>query len=119
MPVTYEIDASRSLVICRAWGTLSGEDIIGHYSDLSVDPAFHPMFQQLGDLREVTAVTATTADLKTAARMRVFAPGRRRALVAESDQAYGVARMFSSFAEFQGIGVFRSMDEAERWLGLS
>jgi hypothetical protein len=45
---------------------------------------------------------------------------RKAVAVAPSDLAYGLARMFGTYAESasQTIAVFRAMGDAERWLGI-
>ena len=85
------------------------------------DPAFAPSLRQICDLREVAAIEITTDILRELAESSVFLPGTKRAFVAPQDAHFGLARMLQTFCEFEGtiIGVFRSMGEAERWLGLS
>jgi hypothetical protein len=44
----------------------------------------------------------------------------RRALVAATDHAYGLSRIFAAYADtgLQEVKVFRDMPAAERWLDL-
>ena len=60
------------------------------------------------------------APSRTKALQSLFRPDTRRAFVAPSAIAFGLARMFGMYAELasQTIAVFRSLDEAVRWLGL-
>lgn len=119
MPTSYRVDRDRRVVFCRAWGELTSNDVLEHYQQMRDDPSFDPNFQQLGDLREVTKVTASMESVRDAARMHVFTPGTRRAFVADNDTIYGMARMFASYSHYadQDLEVFRDMSSAERWLG--
>ena len=70
MPESYEIDAQRGLVVCRAWGDLSSEDLHNHYRRLVADPAFSPHYEQLADLTEVTQFTVDSETIESEARAR-------------------------------------------------
>ena len=66
----------------------------GHSAAMGADPCFQPLFGELTDLREVTAITATAAEITELARVSPFGASARRAQLATSDLAFGVARMF-------------------------
>jgi hypothetical protein len=118
MPIAHTIDAEHGLVLCRAWDELTNEDLHRHYEDIQADPAFQRSYRQLGDLREVTRLTADSAAIAAAASLQVFVPGTRRALIAPSDITFGLARMFASYAEDVGqlVRVFRNAEDAEAWI---
>jgi hypothetical protein len=120
MPMSYEIDGERSLVRCRTWGRLTNEELRDHYREISADPHFDPSFRQLGDLRDVDLGLLDAGAVREVAASRVFAPGVRRALVAPTDHAYGLSRIFAAYADtgLQEVQVFRDMAAAERWLDL-
>jgi hypothetical protein len=42
MPLTYTIDRSLKIVIARASGVLSEEDLRGSREQIQSDPAYHP-----------------------------------------------------------------------------
>jgi hypothetical protein len=119
MPNSYTIDRVRRLVRSRAWGLLSNDDLREHYAKIAADPSFQPSFRQLADLRQVTALTVDARTIAENAGIPVFDPKVRRAFIASSDVAFGLARMFATYAEeraAQNIQVFREMDAAEAWL---
>ncbi len=120
MPSSYEIDPALELVRSRAWGLLTEEESIVHYRELANDPAFRPTYRQTCDLRNVDTMDLSAAALRGLARTSVFAPGVKRAFIAEEDAHFGLSRMLQAFFEFEGteIGVFRTMEEAEQWLNL-
>ena len=121
MGMSYRIDAARKLVITRVWGTFTNDDLRDGMSHLIADPAFEPHYRSFVDMRDVTAITAEAAVVAEVARTPLFAEGVRRAIVAESDLAFGIARMYAAHAERPGttIQVFRDLQKAESWLGLA
>ena len=118
MPTSYNIDSTRNLVCSRGWGVLTTEDLYEHYAKMLADPRFDPGFRQLADLREVTALTIDATAIAQSAAVPTFDSHARRAIVASSDIAYGMSRMFSLYAESSGqtVQVFRTMEEANEWL---
>jgi hypothetical protein len=120
MPTAFEIDVTRRLVVCRCWGVLTSEEIVTHYRALRADPAFDPTFAQLGDLSDVSAFDVDTRALGSEALLETFHSSARRALVAPSDIAFGLARLYGSYAQAasQNLEVFRAKRDAELWLGM-
>jgi hypothetical protein len=122
MPWNYEIDINHRLIRARAWGVLTHEEITALRLRYTGDPEFQPDFSQLFDLREVTTVSATLDELQEVAGFSVFSPGVRRAFVATNPVPYAFSRMYEAYREFNGgqeqIEVFRSIEEAEKWLGI-
>jgi hypothetical protein len=121
MPATYEIDVTRGLVLSRAWGELTDEDVVEYYRRLRTEPAFRSTFNQLCDMRTVTHIATAPATLRELARTKIFAATARRAFVTKADADYGIARMFQAFCELEGttIGVFQRLEDAQAWVGLN
>ena len=120
MPATYAIDIERKLVRSRIWGAPTEEEILDHGRRLRADPCFQPDFRQLLDMSELKEILISPQDVRQAARDQFFSPGARRALVAHSDAAFGMARMYALASEVEGqtIKVFREFCAAEAWLGV-
>ncbi len=120
MPESYEIDADRELVVCRAWGSLSNEDLREHYRRLVADPDFRPEYSQIADLRDVTDFAVDSATIESVAQRPVFAPGTRRAFIAPKGIAFGLVRMFAthSLAIDQVLEIFSDERLAREWLGV-
>ena len=120
MPATYSIDVSRKLIISRAWGAITNDDVREHARMLRADPLFDPSYRQLLDMSGITEDLVDFSTKQEASYNQIFAPGVRRAWVSSADYPYAMARMYAIAAEAQGqvIGVFREMSEAEEWLGL-
>ena len=120
MPATYRIDVARRLVLSRAWGVFTAQDLYDHYNTLAADPVFDPGFSQLVDLRDVERVDMEPSIIQRHALEYLFGGGSQRALVTSSDVEYQLARMYASIAAYvpQNVRVFREMNEAEQWLGI-
>ncbi len=94
-------------------------DLTDHGERLRADPDFKPHFRQLWDLTEITKSELSYAELTGMAKISVFAPTSRRAILAPVDVVFGMARMFQMLKESEGetgIRVFRQRSEALRWL---
>jgi hypothetical protein len=119
MPISLSID--RELIHTIAVGRVTDDELIAHYGN----PAFsepRAVWLELVDGRAITEM-AVTADgqrrLETLAaahldRLR----GGRVAMVASSDVAYGMFRMWQMRREGLGfeVQVFRDFDAARAWL---
>ena len=120
MPVSYRIDKSLGLVFTTAEGVLTVQDILTHLHRLRDDPDVDSSCDQLIDLRDVIEFAASTAEMQTIADHNLFNERSRRAIVAETDMSFAMARMYEMLRESKPdqIMVFRDMAEARRWLGL-
>lgn len=119
MPAEYQIDHARQLVLSRAHGVTTTADYLAHGHRLRADPDFRPDYRQLWDLTEITKGNTNFSELSDMAKVNIFAPTARRALLASSDVAFGLGRMFQMLRETKGetgIRVFRDREEALRWL---
>ncbi|SRR5258708_5756083 len=119
MPASYKIDKRQRLVISSGSGVLTRDDCEKHQQQLLNDPDFDPGFSQLSDFTQVTKVALTTQDIQQLAIATIFSPGARRAFLAGSEEQFGLSRMFEMIRETMGetgVRVFRSREEAMRWL---
>jgi hypothetical protein len=120
MPATYAIDSKQQLVTSRLWGAVTEDEVHDHNRRLRSDPAFVPSYRQLVDMTGITEIKVGTNLINQTSLDQFFAPGTRRAFIASSDAAFGMARMFALRAEGLGqvIEVFRDPDKGKDWLGL-
>ena len=119
MSVFYKIDKERKLVLSTGSGALTMADALAHQEKLRKDPDFAPGFSQLLDLTHITRVDLEPEDVRRLAQTLVFSNDSRRAILVNSDVAFGFARMFEmlrdTFGE-KGIRVFRNLDDALDWV---
>ena len=119
MPAEFKIDDERGLIVSRAFGRVTDEDLQRHQQVLRADAAFDPRYDQLWDFLDVTEIAVSDEAIREFARARSFEPEARRALVAGSDLGFGLARMFATLHDDapEEVQVFRSLEEARAWLG--
>lgn len=123
MPISYRIDAGRSLVLTAASGTLTDEDVLALKERLARDPAFSPDMKELSDCRGIERLDVTPAGIRAMVEQDESdsdgAATHKLALVLSTDVAYGMARIYQSLSEVhdnENVGVFRDLDEAKAWL---
>lgn len=118
MSLTYSIDANRRLIIVLARGVLTEADVTRVRDQIRRDQGFDPEYDQLFDASNVEDIALSKEGMARLADTSILAPAVRRAFVATTTLQYGMARMFTSFAEQRNhvTQVFRHLDEAEAWL---
>lgn len=117
MPIGYSIDGSRPLVVVRAWGTLTDDELRAYATALSGDERFDRAMPKLMDLRAASLSGVSAAFLR--GFRSPFYRSSRRAIVVRTTATFGVARMYGMLtAEDDRVTVVRDVGEALAWLGL-
>jgi hypothetical protein len=119
MPAFFKIYKERRLVMSTVSGVVTIAEALAHRQILGKHPDFDPTFSQLVDLSNVTKLEFSREDVEKFAQDSIFSLNSRRAALATSDFAYGLARMFEMHRESkgeEGIRVFRNLDEALDWV---
>ena len=100
---------------------LSDAELFAHARALKQDTRFLPASQQLVDFSDVTAVYVTVDGVRTMVALNPWGRGSRRAAIAPSDLAFGLARMYEALTQLEHgeFQVFRTMNEGMGWLGLT
>ncbi len=122
MPIDSQIDSSLGVVFSVFQGVVTPEDVSGQVEGFRTDPAFEPSFNHLIDARGATQLDLSSYDMRVVSMHSIFNENSRRAIAAEKDETFGIARMYQSLREAHEkpdqIQVFRDMAEARRWLDL-
>jgi ATP phosphoribosyltransferase regulatory subunit HisZ len=124
MPISHRFDSSMNVLFVEMRGALSDEELLQYAKTATTDTEIPRFCHELIDLRGAEGQGASTESLRRVAATFQDAEqapeGVKIALVASSDAAYGIARMYQAFrAGSQAVfHVFRQMDEARAWLGL-
>jgi hypothetical protein len=126
MPIEYQIDHARRLVLAKASGALTKPDFFEYQRTVWSRPDVAG-FDELIDMTDVQGIEIVTADramdLATlSAEMDVDGPPSKLAIVAPGDLAYGLGRMYQTYRSMQDrsnkqVGVYRSMRDALSFLG--
>ena len=120
MPVTYEFDGS--IVAMRLTGSYETADVRAALRGALDDPRCLHAAGMLFDVRGSRSIARrTAAEVRTMARFVATHAerfGRRLALLADTDAAFGLMRLGAVAVEEQGVetSVFRDAAQAEAWL---
>jgi hypothetical protein len=128
MPIEFSIDHARRLVTATGHGTLTGEDVFGYQRDVW-SRADVKGYNELMDMRDVERIDLRSIDnmrqlAELAASMDAIGQSSKFAIVATSDEAFGLGRMYETYRRLEDrstkqVGVFRSLSEAHAFLGVT
>jgi len=116
-PVEHLINVERRCVVVKFGRRLTAGDIQKYVTCLVANPSFVPDFSEIVDLSRVEDVDLQANDfLMLADQIDPFAPGAKRAFVAQNSVQNHAARMHKVLRPDANIRIFRSYEEAERWV---
>ena len=121
MPTTARIEPVTQTLLVTYSGWITDDDLLRSYDQVRSLPGFDPDGRELVDFSAVEGGEVTSAGVgKLLGRPPLFGQGARRAIVAPTDVAFGMARMFElrRLEECGEIVVFRTRREALEWLGI-
>ena len=126
MPITWTIDHDRGLVVATAAGVLTDEEVFKYQWEAWSKPelaTYHELIDMTGVERIELPSGERVGDLAKYSAAMDAAPLRsgRVAILAPSDVAYGLGRMYQANRAMQPgslveVAVFRGRAEAEWWL---
>ncbi len=122
MPVQFEIDQRKRLVISTASGEVTFNDVRKHQDALLAHPDFNPEFDQVFHFTDTASLkVSSSAEVREIATRQVFAETSRRALVAPTDFIFGISRMYETYYSMlknpAQTRVFDNLKTALEWLG--
>ena len=118
MGVTTTIDRYNRRVFTVAVCELTFDQLLDAVSGLLVNPAFNPEYDHLMDLSGVRIFNLNTSEVIRFAGRGIFSETSRRAVVAPSNEAFGITNVYVMFrkAPSENLRIFRNIDEAREWL---
>jgi len=124
MPITSQIDQSGQLTTHIATGEISSNDIIRVIESFYKENPTKNIIWNFRDADTDALLSLSYNELKDIVRFTKQHEDLRRsgktALVVSTDLAFGLGRMYDALAEIENLShsvkVFRSMDEAIKWL---
>jgi hypothetical protein len=127
MPLEHRIHHHLRLVLTRAVGTLTDDEIFAYQREVWSRPELVG-YDELVDMSDVEHVAVPSMErvsqlASLSAGMDPRAPVSRFAIVAPRDFEFGLGRLYGARRELDDrgtrrVGVFRSRGEALAWLGL-
>jgi hypothetical protein len=128
MPIEYQIVHERRLVMAQGRGTLTGLDVFGYQRNVWSLPEVGG-YDELMDMTQVEDIALpSTQRVRELARLSAEMDARsttsRFAIVAPSEFAFGLGRLYEIFRSLDDrstkqVGVFRSLDEALAFLDIN
>jgi hypothetical protein len=122
MPISYHIDKNQAAVFTTVSGTVDDEELVGHARALSSDPEVQLASVSLIDFRDVEEIDTSPDGVRRVVLIfREIGYAPKSALVADRDATFGMARMYELMRgdAVSDVQVFREVDEAKKWLGIS
>jgi hypothetical protein len=126
MPITYQLKPDERLVVFIHVGVVTDEEFLSFYKALYEENRFDKSFNALVDLRQTESTVRSAEALTEFAEFiheqyTNITSRPKVAVVAPEDISFGLARMYEVFSgdvpwEFL---VFREVDSALAWLGVS
>jgi hypothetical protein len=113
------VDPERRLVSIRFGKTVTFADIERYAKRSRLNPSFQPEYSEIVDLTEVEELNLQADEFrKLADKIDPFSPLAKRAFVVRTLVQSHAARMHKSLRTQRNFEIFRSIEEAERWVAL-
>jgi hypothetical protein len=124
MPFEYVVDASQNVVFSTYAGTVTDDDLFDHVRRMSADPRVEPGYMGLIDTTGIKSIRVTPKGLRKVREIEgqgLDARKIRIAVVIAQDLVYSLCRAYQILADPSRtkVGIFRTVDEAARWLGVT
>lgn len=126
MPIEYQIDHDRRLVLAKGTGAIVGDDLFAYQREVWSRPEVAG-YNELADMSEVQNFVQPNSErirklAELSASMDV-STSSRFAIVAPQALAFGLGRMYEIYREMnehstKEVRVFRTREEALDWLKL-
>jgi hypothetical protein len=125
MPIAYRVDHEARVVIAAGHGVLTDAEVFDYQQEVW-GRSDVTGYDELVDMTQVTQIALPSVDrvqdlAQLSVRMDDKYSRSRFAIVAPTDIAFGLGRMFQAFREMdrsstKQVGVFRTMEEALSFL---
>lgn len=114
----YSVDAEKRLVAVTFGKKLTVSDIERYAKLLQLNASFRPNCSEIVDLRQVEELDLKADEFLTLAdKIDPFSEDSKRAFVVRTSVQNHAARMHKVLRTQRNIEIFRSVEEAERWIG--
>jgi hypothetical protein len=116
---TYSIDRQLRLIVSRASGVFTPDDVLSVRAQAARDPTFDPTYDQIIDLTGVADLRFDYDAMLALAASSLSQSFVRRAIVAPNAEQYSLACIFQVASEQSGqrIDIFATFEEAAEWMG--
>jgi hypothetical protein len=113
----FTVDAEKRLVAVTFGNKLVVHDIERYANLLQLDPSFRPNYSEIVDLTQVEELDLQADEFLTLAdKIDPFSHDAKRAFVVGTSVQNHAARMHKVLRTQRTIEIFRSIEQAERWI---
>ena len=113
----FVVDTQHKRVSVKFGKKLTFKDIERYSKLLQLNPSFQPTYAEIVDLTDVEELELEAEEfLKLADKVDPFSPEAKRAFVARTSVQNHAARMHKVLRTQRNIEIFRSVQDAERWI---
>lgn len=120
MPFATSFYVDRRLILTRAWGHITLDDMRAFRQELAARPEFDPTWAHVFDAGGAVRFDLSSEEIRLLAATSLLAPCARRALVATDSVIFGLFRMYGALFQLQvdgsAVGVFTTLDDAIEWV---
>ena len=121
MPAMVTLDRERGIRITTAIGPMRWAEFLEIYRMIATDPSLATVTRTLVDLEHASLQGITRADVQAAVNLPDLPrhADTRMAIVTKSPVVYGMSRMYAMMRDVRRgreVQVFKSVDEAMKWL---
>ena len=117
MPFEIRLDATKRIARTRVWGQLTDAELLAHRERIQAlfdRRELDDRWAQIVDFMEVTGFVGVSSDgVRSMAERNPWPATAIRVIVAPTDEAFGLARMYQLFRHIEQVRVTRSLTDAE------
>lgn len=119
MSFQVAVHRKQRLAYVRVWGALDVSSLLKLRHEILTHPDFEPGFDLLADVSALDTTALKLDDMSTIAKLQLWKPTGRRALLVRSDEQMGLAQAFAALRDPESVFIGRYLGEALDWLGVS
>jgi hypothetical protein len=127
VPLVYRLDHEARVIVAAGYGTLTDDEMFGYQREIfGLEDAIG--YDELVDMTHVSQIVLPSTErvrelAALAAGMDATHGDSKLSIVAPGDLAFALGRMFQTIRELDSrsttqVGVFRTMDDALKFLGV-
>jgi hypothetical protein len=120
MPYATSFYLDRRLMITRAWGHITVDDVRAFRQEIVARPGFDPRWAHIFDARDAVEFDLSNEEIRQVAETSRLAPSARRAMVATDPVIFDRFRTYGTLFQLQvdgsAVGVFKTLDDAIEWV---
>ena len=120
MPYATSFYLDRRLMVTRAWGHITVDDVRAFRQEIVARSEFDPGWAHIFDARDAVDFDLSNEEIRQIAETSRLAPSARRAMVATDpvifDRFRTYGTLFQLHVDGSAVGVFKTLNDAIDWV---